>query len=132
MTAALPTEAGAYRATLTLTDLRFGDVVARAESVAVFVPGPRRATLRLRVRDEAIEAGKVVTVSVLVANSGRKSWAEHVRSAGASDGPIPVRATRVVARWIPLDAPDAPRPTPRHRRRWTCRRSRWPRARPRR
>jgi hypothetical protein len=105
MTAALPTEAGAYQATLTLTDLRFGDVVARAESVAVFVPGPRRATLWLHVRDQAIEAGQEVAVSVLVANTGRKSWAEHVRSAETSDGPIPVRATRVVARWIRLDAP---------------------------
>ncbi len=43
-TVALPTEAGAYRADVTLTDLRFGEVVARAEQVAVFVPGPRRAT----------------------------------------------------------------------------------------
>jgi hypothetical protein len=113
VTVALPTEAGAYQATLMLRDLRFGDVVARAGNVAVFVPGPRRAKLRLQVRDEAVEAGKAVTVSVWVANTGTKSWADHVRSAGASDEPLPVRATRVVARWIRLDGPgDAVAPAP--------------------
>jgi hypothetical protein len=88
-----------------LRDLRFGNVVARSEGVAVFLPGPRRATLRLHVRDEAIEAGKVVAVSVLVANTGRTSWAEHARSASSSGEPFPVRATRLVARWIRLDGP---------------------------
>ena len=111
--AALPTEAGAYRADVTLTDLRFGDVVARAEQVAVFVPGPRRATLRLHAGDEAIEAGRAITVSVSVRNTGTESWADRAGSTQTSDGPPSVRATRVVARWIPLDAPaDAVAPAP--------------------
>ncbi|MDP2350149.1 MAG: hypothetical protein Q8M74_03225, partial [Chloroflexota bacterium] len=41
--AALPAVPGAYRATITLTDRRFGWVIAEAANEAVFVPGPRRA-----------------------------------------------------------------------------------------
>ncbi len=112
-TAALPTEAGAYRADVTLRDRRFGDVVASAGKVAVFVPGPRRATLSVHAREEAIEAGRAVTVSVSVRNAGTESWAERAGSAQTSDGPFPIRATRVVARWVPLDVPaDAAAPAP--------------------
>ncbi|MCJ7712140.1 MAG: hypothetical protein MUQ32_15065, partial [Chloroflexi bacterium] len=104
-TAALPTEAGAYRADVTLTDLRFGGIVASAEGVAVFVPGPRRAALSLHGGGEAIEAGRAITVSVSVRNTGTESWAERAGSAQTSAGPPPIRATRVVARWVPLDVP---------------------------
>ena len=102
-TAALPAAPGAYRATFTLTDRRFGDVVAQTEDVAVFVPGPRRATLRLHVRNETIQTGKVVSVSLSVANTGTESWADPVELAGPEAAMLPARATRVVARWIPLD-----------------------------
>ena len=74
-TAALPAASGAYRATFTLTDRRFGDVVAQTEDIAVFVPGPRRATLRLHVRNETIETGKVVSPS-------RCWWRTRARSPG--------------------------------------------------
>lgn len=110
---ALPAATGAYRATITLTDRRFGEVVAQAGDVAVFVPGPRRATLRLHVRDETIGAGRTVSVSVSVANTGTESWAEQTQPPGVPVERNPVRATRVVAYWIRLDDPtDAAPPAP--------------------
>ena len=110
---ALPVATGAYRATITLTDRRFGEVVAQAGDVAVFVPGPRRATLRLHVRDETIGARGAVSVSLSVANTGTESWAEQIQSPGVPVERNPIRATRVVAYWIRLDDPtDAAPPTP--------------------
>ena len=112
-TSALPPASGAYRATLTLTDRRFGDVVAQTEDVAVFVPGPRRATLRLHMSDETIETGKVISLSLSVANTGTESWADPVELVGPEAAMLPVRATRVVAHWIPLDeAADTALPAP--------------------
>ncbi len=101
--AALPAKPGAYRATLTLTDRRFGRVVARAGEVAVFVPGPRSATLSLHMNKDTIESGRAVPVSLSVANTGTQTWAEPNRVPGAQASRLPARATRVVARWIPLD-----------------------------
>jgi hypothetical protein len=102
---ALPSKAGAYTATLALADRRFGRVVARTGAVAVFVPGPRRATLRLLVRNETIQTGKAVSISLSVANTGTESWADTVDRAGPQAAMLPARATRVVAHWIPLDGP---------------------------
>ena len=112
-TSALPDASGAYRAAITVTDRRFGGVVARAEDVAVFVPGPRRATLRLHAGGASIEVGQTVSVSVFVANTGTESWTEPVRDAGALAEPTRDRGTRAVAHWIPLDASaDGPLPRP--------------------
>ncbi len=48
-----------------------------------------------------------------VRNTGTASWADRAGSAQTSSGPPPIRATRVVARWIPLDVPaDALVPAP--------------------
>ncbi len=104
----------ARMATMTLTDRRFGERVARAANVAVFVPGPRRATLRLLSRDRAIEAGRAVSVSLSVANSGTETWAEQGQLIGApATVPAAIRETRLVARWILLDGPtDAVPPAP--------------------
>ena len=105
--AALPSVPGAYLATITLTDRRFGEAVADAANVAVFVPGPRRATLRLLSPDQAIEAGEAVSVSLSVANSGTETWAEHGQLSGtpAVASALLIRETRLVARWILLDGP---------------------------
>ncbi len=113
--AALPSAPGAYRATITLTDRRFGDAVADVANVAVFVPGPRRATLRLLSRDHAIEVGGAVSVSLSVANSGTETWAEQGQLSGtpAAVPELAIRETRLVARWILLDGPaEAVSPVP--------------------
>ncbi len=113
VTAGLPAKAGAYRATLTLTDRRFGRLVARIGNVAVFVPGPRRATLTLFVRDETIEGGKPADVSVYVVNTGTETWAERGPGVSPQAEPSAIRGTHVVARWIRLGVPaDAPAPPP--------------------
>jgi len=106
-TAPLPGVPGAYVAATTVTDRRFGGVVARSGDVPVFVPGPRHATLRLHAADGTIIAGEPVAIAVSVANTGAVSWAED-RAAGAPTGMVPtgippVRATRVVVRWIAID-----------------------------
>ena len=80
-TSALPDAPGAYRAAITLTDRRFGGVVAREEGVAVFVPGPRRATLRLHAGGTAIEVGQTV--------SSRCSWRTRARSPGSRPSATP-------------------------------------------
>lgn len=100
-TAALPARPGAYLASLSLTERRFGSTVARSAPVAVFVPGPRRATLRLNVRDAYVAAGDRVKVSVSVANTGEITWAEPLRPGERE----PILGTRVTATWIRLDAP---------------------------
>lgn len=112
--AALPSVPGAYRGAITLTDRRFGDAVAQAANVAVFVPGPRRATLRLLSSDRVIEAGRAVSVSLSVANSGTESWAEQSQLPGTPAAmPVAIRETRLVARWILLEGPtDAVPPAP--------------------
>jgi hypothetical protein len=99
-TSALPAKAGAYWATFALTDRRFGRTVAQTRDFAVFVPGPRRATISLSVRNETIDAGRPVSLKVSVANTGTESWADPVHSAVAEAEQVPVRDTHVVAHWI--------------------------------
>ncbi len=101
-TAALPAKPGAYVASMTLTDRRFGKVVARSAPTAVFVPGPRRATVRLTVRDATLTAGEQMKVTVSVANTGDESWAE-VLSPGPNEPARRILDTRLTATWIPLD-----------------------------
>ena len=79
ISAALPTEPGAYVARLSLTDRRLGRQVVASDPVAVFVPGARRATLRLNVHDRFINAGETVRVNVSVANTGEEAWADTIR-----------------------------------------------------
>ena len=112
-TSPLPAKAGAYRATIKLTDRRFGRTVARVGNVTVFVPGPRRATITLYVHGDTIDAGKPVSLTVAVANTGTEPWAEPARHAGPLADQLPVRETHVVAHWIQLDGPaDAAPPDP--------------------
>lgn len=103
--AAVPAEPGAYRTTITLKDRRFGREVVGMDAVAVFIPGPRRAFLRLRVRDAGIEAGEPVSVEVSVGNTGTLSWAAYDGPQGAPVAVEPLRNTRVLAYWIPLAVP---------------------------
>ena len=107
--APLPATPGAYVASLSLRDRRFGDVFVRSRKVAIFVPGPRRATMRLNVRETGAEAGSTLEVSVNVANSGIETWADTRTSVTGGTQRTVVRGTRAVARWIPLPAVDAPR-----------------------
>jgi hypothetical protein len=102
---ALPTKPGAWLSTLTLTDRRFGGIVVRSEDVAVYVPGPRRATLRLNSGKASVVAGATVPISLSVANTGEETWAEPARPAGAPAAARTIRDTRVVARWVPIDVP---------------------------
>ncbi len=103
-TAALPTRPGAYLAGMTLTERRFGKVVARSTPLAVFVPGARRATIRITARDLTLTAGDRLKVPLSVANTGIEPWADAVRL--AADEPAPrIRDTRLTATWIPLDVP---------------------------
>jgi hypothetical protein len=98
--APLPAKPGAYLGSFKLTDRRFGRTVSQVAGVPVFVPGARRATLRLNVTESSAEAGKGLDVSISVANSGEATWAE---TPGDPNDPNPkARNTRIVARWIPL------------------------------
>ncbi|MEO5965798.1 MAG: hypothetical protein ABIR11_10065, partial [Candidatus Limnocylindrales bacterium] len=107
---ALPTKPGAYVASLTLRDRRFGRAVVRAEDVAVFISGDRRATLRLNIRNDGAEAGSAIPVSISVANSGTLTWADTNDAVTAATHSTTLRATRVEARWIPLDVPGSDQP----------------------
>jgi len=101
LSAALPTQPGAYTASFSLTDRRFGARFVASAPVAVFVPGPRRATLRLNVSDAFLNAGGDVAVNVSVANSGDDTWAETIRPGVG----VHERATRMVATWVRLGGP---------------------------
>jgi hypothetical protein len=107
-TAALPDAPGAYDLAFTLTDRRFGHRVADAGPMAVFVPGQRRATIRLVADDRDPAPGSAVRIAVTVSNDGEVTWADPRRSASGGRSVDP-RGTRIVARWIRLDAtsPDA-------------------------
>ncbi len=106
ITAALPSDPGAYRATVTLTERRFGRVAAAARDVAVFVPGPRQASLRLRVGDDDVRAGSSLTIKVDAENTGDLSWGGmHAPGVLAEDAVA--RVTLMVAHWVPLDVPSA-------------------------
>ena len=103
---ALPTKPGAYVGSIRLTDRRFGRTVAAAGRMAVFVPGLRRATIRLHATSHAVQADRGVAVSVSVANTGDLTWANA--SAAPDGGPPDARSarnTQLVAHWIPLDPP---------------------------
>ena len=103
LTAPLPTKPGAYTLHLGIHDKRFGRAVVTAKDVAVFVPGDRRATLRLSVRHAGVEAGSLLRVSLNVANAGTQTWA-GAWSIDAGAGQMEVeRGTRAIARWIRLD-----------------------------
>ena len=77
LTAPLPTKPGAYTLHLGIHDRRFGRAVVTAQDVAVFVPGDRRATLRLNVREPGVEAGSTLSLSVNVANTGTLTWGDE-------------------------------------------------------
>jgi hypothetical protein len=70
----------------------------------MFVPGPRRATLRLHVRGPLLNAGDGLRVNVSVANTGDDTWADPVRP-GSDLGGARQRSTRLVATWVRLDPP---------------------------
>ena len=106
VTAPLPTTPGAYLASLSLRDRRFGKTVIRSGSVAVFIPGDRRASLRLIVREKGVEAGSALKLTLNVANSGTATWADSLATTPNGPKPTPRRATHLEARWIPLDVPD--------------------------
>jgi hypothetical protein len=100
----LPSEPGAYLATTTVKDLRFGKVVARSDGVLAFVPGPRRATIELDVAETTVVAGSPVRVTLWVMNTGEESWTNDAAAPALRAQPVGLRNTRVVARWIPLAA----------------------------
>jgi hypothetical protein len=105
--AALPADPGTWVATVGLTDRRFGSTVATAGPATVFVPGPRRGTIRLFLHDDAVHAAQPLRISVSVSNTGDVTWADPRSVDGAPEDVVVRRATRVVARWIPLDVPGA-------------------------
>ncbi len=105
----LPLDAGAYATTTTLKERRFGRVVARSGTLAVFVPGARHASLDLQAPDTTVAAGSAVNVALTVANIGSVTWAEGPLTIAASTQLSVRRDTRVVARWIPITVrADAP------------------------
>ncbi len=102
LVAPLPTKPGAYVARLAVKDRRFGRSFVTADDLAVFIPGDRRATMRLDARSAGVEAGDALKVSVSVANTGTETWADTRVAQGSARGAI-TRTTRVEARWIRLD-----------------------------
>jgi hypothetical protein len=104
LTAPLPTRPGAYTLQLGIRDRRFGNAFITSHDIALFVPGERRATLRLTLRETSIEAGQPLKASVNVANTGSETWAGGWTLDAGSGQMAVERGTRVVARWVPLDA----------------------------
>ncbi|HET7830308.1 MAG TPA: hypothetical protein VFL03_12170 [Candidatus Limnocylindrales bacterium] len=110
LTAPLPTAAGAYELHMNVRDRRFGNAFVTSGNTAVFIPGDRRASLRLNVRAQAVEAGSPIKLSVNAANTGTETWAgEWTLDAGAGKMTVE-RGTRLVASWVRLSengTPDA-------------------------
>jgi hypothetical protein len=106
--AALPATPGAWTAELRLTDRRLGRTVARSTPVTAFVPGPRRATVRLQPEEDAPAAGGIVAVDVRLANGGDEAWGVPLRTEATERTRRP-RPTRVVATWLRLDTTHEPR-----------------------
>jgi hypothetical protein len=103
LTAPLPTKPGAYTLQVGIRDRRFGDAFVTSHDIALFIPGDRRATLRLNLRERGVEAEQGLRLSVNVANTGTETWAgEWALETGAGQMPV-ARGTRVVARWVPLN-----------------------------
>jgi hypothetical protein len=100
--AALPTDPGAYVVGLSLTDRRFGDRFVATEPVAVFVPGLRRAALRVRAQERLPESGERIPVTVAIANPSGMTWADTARP-NADEREDRIRNTRLVGTWVRLD-----------------------------
>lgn len=99
----LPTKQGAWTLHVDVTDRRFGRTVVTARDVAVFVPGDRRATTRLVVREDTVQAGSALKVTANVANTGSETWA-GTWTLDAGSGSMTIdRGTRAIVRWIRLD-----------------------------
>jgi hypothetical protein len=113
LTAPLPTRPGAYTLNVGIRDRRFGNAFVTSHDIALFIPGERRGTLRLNLRERSVEADQGLRLSVNVANTGTETWAgEWTLDAGAGQMTVE-RGTRVVARWVPLDEDiDAPSSKP--------------------
>jgi hypothetical protein len=103
---ALPEAPGAYTSAVAVVDRRFGRTVARSMPATVFVPGDRRATLRIQPDEGTLEAGGRFQFSLTVANSGTEAWAALDRAEAAELDRKP-RPTRVVATWIRVDGEPA-------------------------
>ena len=103
LTAPLPTKPGAYTLDVGIRDRRFGDAFVTSHDIALFIPGERRATLRLNLRERGVEAEQGLRLSVNVANTGTETWAgDWVLDTGAGQMTVE-RGTRVIARWVALD-----------------------------
>ncbi len=98
VTAALPVAPGTYVARLRLTDRRFGRTVVDTGEAAVFVPGPRQATIGVAVGGQAAGAGSLLDLKVTVSNTGADTWAEAAGVGPASKARS--RNARLVATWI--------------------------------
>ncbi len=105
LSAPLPDAPGAYVASLALTDRRFGRTVADTGEVAMFLAGPRSATLRVTAGVQAAGTGTSVNVSVSIINSGTLTWAETAAGQVSAGKPLD-RNARLIARWIPVAVPD--------------------------
>jgi hypothetical protein len=101
VSARLPSTPGAYLAELRLTDRRFGRRVVDTGPIAVFVPGPRRASLEIVLGERVAMAGSVVDASIRVANTGTLTWTDAPASLLAQET-ASARDTRLVARWIAI------------------------------
>jgi hypothetical protein len=87
---------------MNVTDRRFGRSFVAARDIAVFIPGERRATIRVVTRQAGVEAGSGFKVSVNIANSGTGTWAgSWAMDAGAGTMNVD-RGTRAIGRWIRL------------------------------
>jgi hypothetical protein len=105
-TTALPTKPGAYLSSMAVTDRRFGRTFVRSTPVTVFVPGERRATLRIQPSSGVLEAGGRFEFTLIATNAGSEPWAalERMEAAERKDEPRP---STVVATWIRVDGDPA-------------------------
>jgi hypothetical protein len=102
VSAALPGDPGAYVVAMSLTDRRFGARFVASEPVAVFVPGLRRAALRVRAQERLPEPGQRIPVTVAIANPSGISWADTIRPS-ADEREDRLRNTRLTGTWVRLE-----------------------------
>jgi hypothetical protein len=109
-TVPLPRDPGVYRVGVTLTDRRFGAVVAAGTPTVVYVPGDRAATVSVHVSAARTSGGRAVAtvrdsvrMTLVARNTGSRSWVDPTPGVRLPDDVAPLD-TRIMARWVAMDS----------------------------
>jgi hypothetical protein len=115
-TVAVPDDPGVYRIATTITDRRFGHVVAKSGRITVYVPGPRAARVTatspaaiadLEAEAAPVVAGQQIPMTLEVRNIGVLTWADPDPVPALPAVALTPLGTHLTGTWVPVALEEA-------------------------